>query len=193
MPPEPAHKPVKTSLQIHLSALLGAALVAYLTARGIGVTTVAVFVVCLLVIDGGVMFFLKQRVHKLRQEGEDFQRSLESVTLDEARSKALEALAKSHHCRPEIQSDSPPMELPATVSDIFSRYKRVAFRAGDLLELGAKERGFIHVGRTYDGAKLIVREADEGLFESEGPDSLGADARANYPSLLHWIFQTIEN
>jgi hypothetical protein len=181
---------VRTSPQVHLSAVLAAVVVACLVARHDWLTGGLVFLTSLGVIEGCIMFLLNWRLRKIRQEEQDFRSSLESTSLDQARLSALAVL-------PGLKTVARPVselvpELPATVLEVFARYSRVVFPAGDFLELGSKERGFVHIGRTFDGAALIIREADEALFEWEGPDLPTMGARPDYPSVFHWIVRTAE-
>lgn len=174
----------------HLSAVLAAAMVAFIVARNDWLTGGLVFVVSLGVIEGCVMFLLNWRQRKIRQEEQEFRSSLESISLDGARSKALAVLPA---LKTVVRQDSElPRELPATALEVFARYSRVVFPAGDFLELGSKERGFVRIGRTFDGAVLIIREGDEALFEWEGSDLPTTGARPDYPSVFHWIVRTAE-
>ena len=180
------------SLQIHLSIVLAAVIVARLSTRNSLLTTGLVFITCLLLLEGIVMGFIKKRLKRIQAEGLAFRFSVESLSLDEAREKALEAIAASVNCKGSSSDSSVVIEAPNTVKDIFSRYKRITFPAGDLLELGLREEGFIHVGRTYDDAELVVRMSDQGLFESEGHSLPSTDEQPDYPSLLHWIAKRVE-
>ena len=183
---------MKDFLQLHLSLVLAAAVIAHVSSRSTWLAFGVVFVISFGMIEGAVMFFIKKRLRTILQEKEEFQRSLHAMTLDEARSQSLSAIASSIHCKPVVQSNpDPTKELPTTVSDIFSRYARIVFPAGDLLDLGSRAGGFIDVGRTYDGARLLVRETDQGLFESESQDFPTPEAVPDYPSVFHWIAQII--
>ena len=56
-------------------------MVAYLTERGSWLAIGVVFIICFGVIEGGVVFFLRQRLRRMRQEEEEFRRSLDSIIL----------------------------------------------------------------------------------------------------------------
>ncbi len=181
---------MRTSAQLHLSAFPASAMVAFIGARNDWLTGGLLFVASLGVIEGCAMFLLNWRLRKIRQEEQEFRSSLESTSLDEARSKALAVLPA---LRTVVRQNSElTRELPVTALEVFTRYSRVVFPAGDFLEPGSKERGFVRLGRTSDGAVLIIREGDETLFEWEGPDLPTTGARPDYPSIFHWIIRTAE-
>jgi hypothetical protein len=191
MPPGRADR-MNTVLQLHLSLIFAAALAAYAVARRNWLAAGLQFVIFLGIGEASVMFFVRRRLRRIQEEAEGFRISLDSVNLDEARSRALAALAVSDRCRSVARAEPvSTTELPPTVSDIISRYSRCVFPAGDVLELGSRDRGFVDVGRTYYGARLLVRELDQGLFESEETDLPTSDLRPDYPSLLHWVAKAV--
>lgn len=177
------------SMQIHLSAILGSVLVAYLTAHGDWLVGGIIFAICFGLIEGGVMLLLNWRRKGIRQEEQEFRHSLQAMSFSQARSGAFASLANLKSVI--LPTSSPSTAVPAVVRDVFSRYERVVFPAGDVLELGTAERGFVRVGHTFDGAELIVREADGSLFEWDGIDFPGVDAKPDYPSIFHWIVLTL--
>ena len=180
-------------VQIHASLLCAAALIAYLTARGSWPMMVLVFGACFIGTEGVVNLLLGRRRQSLRREANDFERAVNSRTLDQARSAAFEALSEAKRCRPTARSGSESlMGLPISLREVFGKYDRVVFTSGDLLELGSRDGGFIHVGSTFDGGKLLVRDSDGVLFEWDRPGLPDNDARPEYPSLFHWIALSTE-
>lgn len=181
---------MKGPLQLHFAALLAAVMIAFLAAGGDWGRGAIVFVAALGVIEGVVMFLISKRLRKLREEQRMFQSSLEALPLEAARSAALAAVVRLGSAAEARVT--PNGEVPSVAAELFTRYKRIVFPTGDLLELGQNEQGFISVGRAFDGARLVIRESDGALFESDGDNLVPSETRPDYPSLFHWIVKNAE-
>ena len=172
----------KPLLQIHASVILAALLTSRLTAKGDWLRGGIAFFITFTVLEAGTWWLLNWRGRNLRKEGQQFRDSLASLSLENARSRALAILATF-----DTISQSEPIDprLPSTLQDVFNRYQRVVLPAG-ILELGPQDNGFVRVGQSLD-VELFVRETDQGLFELEGSDLLAPTASAEYLSVFHWI------
>jgi hypothetical protein len=176
------------TFQLHATALIASASIAYLSARGSPVKTGVVFVVCFGLIEGIVTGLIRRRLRTLRREGIEFRRSLEDVSLEEARVKALARLASLPGSKAIPASGaSIPDELPPSVREVFALYRRISLPTGELLELGTSQAGCVCVGRGLDGVWLVVRNSDEALFELDVLQEYREAEPADYPSIFHWI------
>lgn len=180
-------------LRVHVPVLCAAVLVAFLTAGASWLAATAIFAVSFAGIDGLVVFVLRSRLRNIEREAIEFEKRAYSGTMDEARAKALAIFSESRGCRAVARTSSEPDRgLPVTVFEVFDKYERVVFHDGDILVLGSIDRGFIHVGKTFDGSDLLVRLADEGLFESDDAAQPTEGSRPTYPSILHWVANNAE-
>jgi hypothetical protein len=179
---------MRTRIQLHLSIALASGLVGYASAKGDWIAIVIVALISKGAIEIAVASTLKWRLTQLRREEELFRLSLSSMPVDEARQRALSALANHKKCRSFARAaTSLPPAVPVTVREIFSIYERVEFDTGDRLELLREEVGYIYVGKTYDEADLIIRDVDQGLFEWDRRDHPSQEETPDYPSIFHWI------
>ena len=136
--------------------------VARLTAGGEWSKGLFAFLAGFAIIDGSATFLIARRLRRVGEEGHAFRRSLDALPTEDARLEALSVVAG-------LESSAntgamPSAGVPAAVAEIFSRYQRIVFPGGDRLELGRSERGFIDVGRSFDGPRLLVRESDGALY-----------------------------
>jgi len=183
---------MKPSLQLHLSLIMAAALVALLFNQGGDwLRGGAIFFVSLLIAEILTISLMHRRLASLRNEGEAFEASLASISASEAESGALAALEQADDV--ELSEVSSPVESPAAVSALFTRYSRIVFPAGDYLELGSRQDSHVEVGRGLDGVRLIVREADGALFEWDGAGYPPPDHPPDYPTVYHWILKGLES
>lgn len=180
-------------LQLHCSLVLGAGVVCYLFG-GISWHSLVAFLFLWGALEYAVNGAIKGRLRTLRQEGERFERSIISLGLAEANSRATEALRASQGCSTlEIDPSIPaPDGLPEGLFRVFSRYQRVSFPSGDVLELGDRNGDYIQVGSTFDGAPILARLKDASIFEWDSGGIPPLDQMPDYPSLSHWIVKAIE-
>jgi hypothetical protein len=77
-----------------------------------------VFAVALGAIESVVNLLPHSRMKAIRRESGEFQRALESTTLDEARTSALAALEVGENCRTQSASTL-PTGFPSSILDVF--------------------------------------------------------------------------
>jgi len=129
--------------------------------------------------------FVSWRSRANRALEQEFRHEMSAMTPERARNQAFAVLQRSDHL--SRLGPPPDQALPEAVREVFGSYHRASFSLGDVLELGKQEQGFVEVGKTFDGARLLVRAGDGGLFEWDGADVPPSGALADFPTLFHWI------
>jgi hypothetical protein len=181
---------MKEPLQLHIALLAFALAVAWMVHPATVGSSMALFGAILVVMEGSAWVFLAWTRIVGRKAVEEFKRDLASMTPDQAREKTLAALKLSDHVLQSRTSSDPT--LPAPICALFCVYERATFASGDLLEMGSRAQGFIEVGRTFDGARVLFREEDGATFEWDALGTPSASAPADFPTLYHWIAAQVE-
>jgi len=176
---------VNAPLRLHVAAI-GVAFAVTCLVHPAGVSPrLSLFGISVVAVECGVWGFLSwtRRANKALEE--EFRREMAEMTIDEARRKAQAVLERSDRV---TRSEPPPDQtLAPAVREFFNTYDRVSFTLGDVLELGHRDQGFSEVGTTSDRARLLIRDADGGLFEWEGAGTPPSGATPDFPTLFHWI------
>jgi hypothetical protein len=137
------------------------------------------------VFEFGLLVFLAWGRRVNQAVVQEFNRDIAAMTQAQARDRSFAVLERSNHVR--HVGPLPDQMLPLAVREVFEAYNCATFTLGDVLKLGRSDQGFVEVGTTTDGARLLVRDQDGGLFEWAGAGVPRPDAAADYPTLYHWI------
>lgn len=168
--------------------LIGSGLLAIVIVRR-GKPALLVLPLILVLLDLIGKFYLSKRLKQLALEKQEFVKAVQSMSLADARMRALEELAgNASIVTHPAEGDRPATDsLCPSLEDIFSKYKLVEFPDGSTLELGPRSGEYIRVGSGLDGAHLVLRIADQALAEVESLPPDETDEENFYPSVFHWI------
>jgi hypothetical protein len=180
-------------LQLHIAIAMAASVIAYLL-WGRTWSSLAAFVLLWGALEYAISTLIRRLVKSRQKEATDFQKSLDSVDLATARSRADEGLRTSRGCSTveSEASETGARGLPQDLRRVFSRYRQISFDTGDVLKLGNLEGDYVEIGSTFDGARILLRLKDSTIFEWEAEGLPAIDVAPHYPSLPHWIMKTIE-
>jgi hypothetical protein len=134
-----------------------------------------------------IRIIMKRWFNWLDANRREFDRRLESLTHEEAGSRAAELLADSGHYRTTTQTNSEVcLGLHPTLRKLFDRFEVITDTTGNRLSLGVRTAEFVEVGMLHDGVKLLARLRDGAIFEV-WPDQSGPKVDPDFPSIQHWL------
>lgn len=182
--------------QLIFSAIGGAVLVGYVSARAFNGTFLIVSSATLLVfaVVGMVVGRWFARVAEGAEADLEADEALRGLDLPEARRRALALLADPNKYFVTAGPGTSPagVALPPTVRELFARVALVRVRYGDL-RLDASEiapstfhKGFTVIGSGTDHTEVMVRPDGDAVFVAD-PDEQDAETFENYPSVYHLL------
>lgn len=174
-------------LILHYCILLASVLLSYWIRQHLRLPMWMLLLIVFAALEGITTLFLTSRIRHVRKENAEFRRAVQALSLEDARVRAFDALKSGSFRTKAASSARAVSHLPESAADIFSKHACIQSRMGSVLKLDGLDNGFADVGRTFDGAVLLLRLSDGALFESEDGKTPSADSTPDYPSIYHWL------
>jgi hypothetical protein len=168
--------------------LLASALLAYWVSIELRMGWFWLNLTAILCATSTICWLMMQRwLSRIARQNEQFQRRIDSLSYEDARSEAQRLLHEVSRFRITPRSSTIAVEdLPPCVAEIFGEFELIVDSTGNRLFLGSRTEGYLHVGDLHDGVKLQARISDGAIFEV-WPDESGTHRAPDYPSIYHWI------